>query len=45
MKGAGANEELEAGKKAISIIGGEVERYHYSFTLPFEESERNILYH
>ena len=36
MKGAGGNEELQAGKKAISLLGGEV-KDSYSFTLPFEE--------
>ena len=41
MKGAGGNEELQAGKKAISLLGGEV-KDSYSFTLPFENSERNI---
>ena len=41
MKGAGGNEELQAGKKAISLLGGEVKN-SYSFTLPFENSERNI---
>jgi 16S rRNA (guanine527-N7)-methyltransferase len=42
MKGASAKEELEAGKKAIAVLGGKLEQ-SYSFTLPQEESERNIL--
>ncbi|MED3570944.1 16S rRNA (guanine(527)-N(7))-methyltransferase RsmG [Cytobacillus praedii] len=42
MKGASAKEELEAGKKAIAVLGGKLEQV-YSFTLPQEESERNIL--
>ncbi|UII55959.1 16S rRNA (guanine(527)-N(7))-methyltransferase RsmG [Cytobacillus spongiae] len=42
MKGASANDELEAGKKAVSVLGGKVEQSH-SFLLPFEESERNLL--
>ncbi|WP_313803101.1 16S rRNA (guanine(527)-N(7))-methyltransferase RsmG [Cytobacillus sp.] len=42
MKGASAKEELEAGKKAIAVLGGKLNQ-SYSFTLPQEESERNIL--
>ncbi|MFB6466498.1 16S rRNA (guanine(527)-N(7))-methyltransferase RsmG [Cytobacillus sp. Hz8] len=42
MKAANAKEELDSGKKAISILGGKLEEVH-SFKLPFEESERNIL--
>lgn len=42
MKGASAKEELEAGKRAIAVLGGKLEQ-SYSFTLPQEESERNIL--
>ena len=34
-------EELD-GKKAISLLGGIVEKT-YTFTLPIEESERNIV--
>jgi 16S rRNA (guanine527-N7)-methyltransferase len=41
MKGATGNEELFAGKKAISTLGGVIKE-SYSFILPFEESERNI---
>lgn len=42
MKGASAKEELDAGKKAISVLGGKLVDSH-TFTLPEEESERNIL--
>jgi 16S rRNA (guanine527-N7)-methyltransferase len=42
MKGASAKEELDAGKKAISVLGGTLVDSH-TFTLPEEESERNIL--
>ncbi len=42
MKAANAAEELDQGKKAIAVLGGKVEKIH-SFTLPFEESERNII--
>jgi 16S rRNA (guanine527-N7)-methyltransferase len=42
MKAAHAKEELEIGKKAISILGGKVEKT-FVFTLPIEESERNIV--
>jgi 16S rRNA (guanine527-N7)-methyltransferase len=42
MKAAHASEELQSGKKAISLLGGEVENIH-TFTLPIEESERNII--
>lgn len=42
MKGASAKEELEAGKKAIAVLGGKLNQ-SFSFTLPQEESERNIL--
>lgn len=42
MKGASAKDELDAGKKAIAILGGKLQQ-SYSFTLPQEESERNIL--
>lgn len=42
MKAASANDELEAGKKAISTLGGKIENTH-SFTLPIEDSERNIV--
>jgi 16S rRNA (guanine527-N7)-methyltransferase len=42
MKAAHAKEELEIGKKAISILGAKVEKT-FVFTLPIEESERNIV--
>ncbi|TCN23918.1 16S rRNA (guanine(527)-N(7))-methyltransferase RsmG [Mesobacillus foraminis] len=42
MKGAQADEELQGGKKALKVLGGELKGIH-SFTLPVEESERNIL--
>ena len=42
MKAASANEELAAGNKAITTLGGNVAEM-YTFTLPMEESERNIL--
>ncbi|GEN85057.1 ribosomal RNA small subunit methyltransferase G [Sporosarcina luteola] len=41
MKGAAAEEELTDAKKAINILGAElIEKF--SFSLPMEESERNI---
>ncbi|BAC15445.1 glucose-inhibited division protein B [Oceanobacillus iheyensis HTE831] len=42
MKGAQAKEELEVGKPAIELLGGEVEEIH-TFSLPIEESERSII--
>ncbi|HHY74931.1 MAG TPA: 16S rRNA (guanine(527)-N(7))-methyltransferase RsmG [Bacillus bacterium] len=42
MKGANLSEELEAGKKAINVLGGKVESVH-NFQLPIEDSERNIV--
>jgi 16S rRNA (guanine527-N7)-methyltransferase len=42
MKAAAASEELEKGKKALQILGGKLEEVH-TFSLPLEESERNIL--
>ncbi|MBY0123653.1 16S rRNA (guanine(527)-N(7))-methyltransferase RsmG [Bacillus sp. S/N-304-OC-R1] len=42
MKGASAGEELDVGKKAITILGGKLQQ-SFSFTLPQEDSERNIL--
>lgn len=41
MKGSSGQEELQAGKKAITLLGGAVKE-KYSFLLPVEESERNI---
>lgn len=42
MKGNQAGEELQVGEKAVNVLGGKLESAH-SFTLPVEESERNIL--
>lgn len=42
MKGANAEEEIENAKNAINLLGGKLEKT-YSFHLPVEESERNIL--
>ncbi|MBT2733172.1 16S rRNA (guanine(527)-N(7))-methyltransferase RsmG [Bacillus sp. ISL-7] len=42
MKAAHAKDELEIGQKAITTLGGRLEDM-YTFTLPMEESERNIL--
>ena|SRR5699024_1653235 len=42
MKGSKAEEELEVGKKAIGLLGGEVNQI-YTFTLPKEDSERSII--
>ncbi|CAI9394320.1 Ribosomal RNA small subunit methyltransferase G [Bacillus sp. T2.9-1] len=42
MKAASAKEEIEAGKKAVSLLGGKIQATH-SFLLPVEESERNII--
>ncbi|HWJ77207.1 MAG TPA: 16S rRNA (guanine(527)-N(7))-methyltransferase RsmG [Niallia sp.] len=42
MKAASAKDELDAGKKALTLLGGKLEATH-SFVLPYEESERNIL--
>ena len=42
MKGAATNEEIENGKYALEVLGGELKEMS-TFQLPFEESERNIL--
>lgn len=42
MKAAAAKEELDAGKKALQVLGGKVQNIH-SFELPKENSERTIL--
>lgn len=42
MKAAQANEELSAAQKAITLLGGKLEKT-FTFTLPVEESERTIL--
>ncbi|QTD40170.1 16S rRNA (guanine(527)-N(7))-methyltransferase RsmG [Sporosarcina sp. Te-1] len=41
MKGAAAEEELSDAEKAISVLGAKLED-KYSFSLPVEDSERNI---
>ncbi|GMB09765.1 16S rRNA m(7)G-527 methyltransferase [Thermolongibacillus altinsuensis] len=43
MKGASAQEELEQGKTAIHVLGGDVASVQ-RFTLPIEESERTIIF-
>jgi len=42
MKALHAKDELEMGQKAITTLGGKVEKI-FTFTLPMEDSERNIL--
>ncbi|MEH7084823.1 16S rRNA (guanine(527)-N(7))-methyltransferase RsmG [Neobacillus drentensis] len=42
MKAAHAKDELGMGQKAITTLGGRLEEM-FTFTLPMEESERNIL--
>lgn len=42
MKGAQANEEIIASKKAIKVLGGKMKDTH-TFTLPEEGSERSII--
>ena len=42
MKAANAEEEMKAAGKALKELGGKVSSIH-SFTLPIEESERNII--
>ncbi|ONK25267.1 16S rRNA (guanine(527)-N(7))-methyltransferase RsmG [Bacillus sp. VT-16-64] len=42
MKAANAEEELKAAAKAIKLLGGKEQAVH-DFTLPIEESERNII--
>ena len=41
MKGAAADDELTDAKKALSVLGATIKE-QYSFTLPVENSERNI---
>jgi 16S rRNA (guanine527-N7)-methyltransferase len=43
MKAAAAQEELEQGKTAIKVLGGEIDRIE-QFTLPIEQSERTIIF-
>ena len=42
MKAANADEELKTAERAIKQLGGKVSAIH-SFTLPIEESDRNIV--
>lgn len=42
MKAANAGEELQKAERAIKQLGGQTSATH-SFSLPFEESERNIV--
>ncbi|MEE8687558.1 MAG: 16S rRNA (guanine(527)-N(7))-methyltransferase RsmG [Heyndrickxia faecalis] len=42
MKAQHAKEELEKAEKAIRLLGGKTENV-YNFTLPVEESERNLI--
>ncbi|WP_144523550.1 16S rRNA (guanine(527)-N(7))-methyltransferase RsmG [Bacillus pumilus] len=42
LKASATDEEMQAGKKAVTVLGGEVVEKH-SFVLPLEESERNII--
>lgn len=42
LKAINAEEELKAGQKAISTLGGKLEK-QYTFTLPVEEFERSII--
>jgi 16S rRNA (guanine527-N7)-methyltransferase len=43
MKAASAQEELEQGKKAIDVLGGEISAIE-RFMLPIEQSERTIIF-
>jgi 16S rRNA (guanine527-N7)-methyltransferase len=42
MKASSTKDELDAGNKAITILGGKVEKINH-FLLPVENSERNII--
>ncbi|MBU9710618.1 16S rRNA (guanine(527)-N(7))-methyltransferase RsmG [Evansella tamaricis] len=42
MKGSGGSEEIVDSKKAISLLGGSL-KFHHTFQLPEEESERSII--
>lgn len=42
LKAASAQDEMQAGAKAVSLLGGKVKEDHY-FLLPQEESERHII--
>lgn len=43
LKGSGGREELEEGKRAVTILGGKV-REILSFQLPIENSDRTIIH-
>ncbi|MBE3569478.1 MAG: 16S rRNA (guanine(527)-N(7))-methyltransferase RsmG [Bacillales bacterium] len=43
MKASHAQEELQAAEKAISTLGGKIKEIE-SFLLPYEQSERNIIW-
>jgi 16S rRNA (guanine527-N7)-methyltransferase len=43
MKAAAAEEEMEKGKHAVKVLGGEIKQIE-NFKLPEEDSERNILF-
>ena len=42
LKGAGAEDEMSTGKKAVTTLGGKLKEDHY-FTLPKEDSDRHIV--
>ena len=42
LKGAGAEDEVSIGKKAVTILGGKLKEDHY-FQLPKEDSDRHIV--
>lgn len=42
MKGAQADDEIDKGTRAITLLGGELKETH-TFTLPFEQGERSII--
>lgn len=42
LKAANADEEVKVAKRGVNLLGGEIEKVH-AFTLPLEESERNVI--
>lgn len=42
LKAANADEEVKVAKRGVKLLGGEIEKVH-AFTLPLEESERNVI--
>lgn len=42
LKGAGAEDEMTTGKKAVTILGGKIKEDHH-FQLPKEDSDRHIV--